>query len=191
MADNLCVDADPVGDLVLVSGPAERQQSVRVSSKILSVASPVFATMFGPRFAEGQNSGTENWTVSLPDDDPTAIVTICQILHFKAATASPLSIAFIERVAEASEKYDVTGHMKSWTETALSYQRTNNCTEKGISRLLKAWGALGSHEGFWMYSHSIIMDFNAGQIPSDHDIQLDCAAIPDNVMGNFNPDLVL
>ena len=42
---------DPNGDLILEVG----DRSLLVSSKVLSIASPVFRTMLGPNFKEGEN----------------------------------------------------------------------------------------------------------------------------------------
>jgi hypothetical protein len=42
---------DPSGDVVLVLG----ETCLRVSSKVLSVASSVFRVMFGPHFQEGES----------------------------------------------------------------------------------------------------------------------------------------
>ena len=41
---------DPAGDIILRTG----EKSILVSSKILTVASPVFQAMFGPHFKEGE-----------------------------------------------------------------------------------------------------------------------------------------
>ena len=46
-------NVDPAGDLILLVGQKENQRPIRVSSKVLSLASPVFATMFGSRYLEG------------------------------------------------------------------------------------------------------------------------------------------
>jgi hypothetical protein len=45
------INLDPSGDVVLMLG----ETSLRVSSKVLSVASPVFRAMFGPHFQEGES----------------------------------------------------------------------------------------------------------------------------------------
>lgn len=45
------LNIDPSGDVALVLG----ETSLRVSSKVLSVASPVFRAMFGPYFQEGES----------------------------------------------------------------------------------------------------------------------------------------
>lgn len=46
---------DPEGDVILATTPGEGAiQKVLVCSRILSLASPVFAKMLGPNFKEGQ-----------------------------------------------------------------------------------------------------------------------------------------
>ncbi len=48
------VDIDRTGDVLLLIGPSEESHvSLLVSSKVPSLASPVFEVMFGPHFKEG------------------------------------------------------------------------------------------------------------------------------------------
>lgn len=56
---------------------------MRVSSKHLALASPYFATLFGPNFAEGQNLRSEGYvSISLvDDDDPDAMFILMNIIH--------------------------------------------------------------------------------------------------------------
>lgn len=67
------------GDVLLILGETRR----RVSSVILSSASPVFKTMFGPNFAEGQGdrNAQNPKVVPLPEDKPLAMTRLCRILH--------------------------------------------------------------------------------------------------------------
>ena len=67
---------DPEGDIILVLGDV----GLQVSSKVLSLASPVFKAMFGPHFAEGQGqaSSTKIRRVKLHDDDVEAMKILCK-----------------------------------------------------------------------------------------------------------------
>ena len=48
------LDADPAGDVVLIIGFGGKQRSIRASSKVLSLASPVLTAIFSPgRSSEG------------------------------------------------------------------------------------------------------------------------------------------
>lgn len=44
---------DPEGDIVLIVGQDDNATDLRVSSKALSLASPVFGALFKPKFREG------------------------------------------------------------------------------------------------------------------------------------------
>lgn len=69
------------GDILLVLG--DRETRLCVSSVILSSASPVFKTMLGPDFLEGQDdrSAQNPKRISLPDDDVNAMVRLCRLIH--------------------------------------------------------------------------------------------------------------
>ncbi|EMC92995.1 hypothetical protein BAUCODRAFT_269843 [Baudoinia panamericana UAMH 10762] len=66
----------------------ELQQPVgtcmRVSSAVLCLASSVFTALMGPRFAEGQVTGSflHPRTIALSDDDAVGITYPCALLHF-------------------------------------------------------------------------------------------------------------
>lgn len=90
MSDSMQYDAaDPEGDLVLLVG--SEATPIRVSSRVLSLASPVFAAMLGPNFAEAQplsDNVSREWTVSLPDDDLHAMQRLCRFLHSRIRITS-------------------------------------------------------------------------------------------------------
>lgn len=70
---------DPEGDVLFVLGDFE----FRVSSKALSLASPVFKAMFGPNFAEGQGLalGKGIRRIEMHDDDPEAMNILCKCIQ--------------------------------------------------------------------------------------------------------------
>ena len=107
MTDTTLHDVDPAGDLILLVGPRDTCQLVRVCSKILSLASPDFAALLSPRFAEGQGSGQEDWTVSLPDDDAEAMLVICRTIHFVDTASESPPFSLIAKVASLCDKYDL------------------------------------------------------------------------------------
>jgi hypothetical protein len=108
----ISLDIDPDGDVYLCSD----QFKLLVSSKVLSVASPVFKKLFGPHFAEGcQVSSTSPGSISLFEDDAVAMLTLCHVLHHQAykVTTKP-SFTFLEKVAVAADKYDCLQGMAQW-----------------------------------------------------------------------------
>ncbi|KZL65580.1 btb poz domain-containing protein [Colletotrichum incanum] len=109
----------PQGELVLVVGPSKVE--IRVYALILSNASPVFASMLGKaRFGEGvalQDATPSNPVrISLPDDDPAAMETICRVIHGKTLDAGSPSVldaspSEVLAVAMLADKYDCSPAM--------------------------------------------------------------------------------
>ena len=157
MVDSPSNDIDPAGDLVLLVGSKEEQTSIRVSSKVLSLASPVFAAMLSPRFAEGQKPSEKDWTVSLPYDDPEALSVVCRVIHFVKITSDEVSLSLLEEVASVCDKYDLAWATRSWSETAL--QGWKYRLEKEDTQCIPLLGIsynLGIHEVFWMASRNLM-----------------------------------
>jgi hypothetical protein len=68
---------------MLQTGGTDTPANLLVSSKVLSLASPVFAALLGPKFLEGDHlrRGVSP-IIELHDDDPTAMALICNILKY-------------------------------------------------------------------------------------------------------------
>ncbi|KAK4898064.1 hypothetical protein LTR27_004450 [Elasticomyces elasticus] len=106
------LDILPDGDIILaVSGSLE----LRVSSVVLSMTSPVFKTMLGPHFAEGQalrrNMTGLPHVVTLPDDGAEPMKTLCLVSHHqtKAIHFSSCTVAratFVIELVDLADKYD-------------------------------------------------------------------------------------
>ena len=94
---------DPEGDLILVRGKTELQ----VSSKVLRLASPVFTALFGPSFAEGQNTSGKTSSIELHDDDEDSMHVMCTVLHHKCTSADSIDLEKLEKLAVVTDKYDV------------------------------------------------------------------------------------
>ncbi|GIZ45838.1 hypothetical protein CKM354_000898800 [Cercospora kikuchii] len=76
----------PDGDVILVTDKlcgTDLGHKFRVSSHVLSTASPVFKAMFGPHFREGHQlrNSTEPLEILLPEDDTRGVRLMCQMLH--------------------------------------------------------------------------------------------------------------
>lgn len=71
---------DPCGEAILVVGP--EMLRLRVNTGCLKWASKVFGVMFSGRFAEGNGlSSNTPKDISLPEDDPEHMLTLCNLLH--------------------------------------------------------------------------------------------------------------
>lgn len=73
------------GDVIFIVEEENIKAKPRVSSSILTLASPVFAALLGPHFREGQGerSPEDPREISLPDDEALAMSDLCNLLHFK------------------------------------------------------------------------------------------------------------
>ena len=104
---------DPDGDIYLNFSGYE----VRVSSKVLSLASPGFKKMFGPFFAEGASVAADNPSrVHLRADDADTLISLCYLLHFQGHKVSDTpTLEFLEKLAILTDKYDCVGSISQWT----------------------------------------------------------------------------
>ncbi len=94
---------DPDGDVIFICGEIELQ----VSSKVLSLASPVFKALFSPNFAEGQPTSSKAIHIHLHDDDAESLRFLCAILHHKCASTNGIGLERLEKLAVVTDKYDV------------------------------------------------------------------------------------
>lgn len=109
---------DPEGDVVLVlkiSDPG-RQNKYLASSRILSLASPVFNKMFSPAFSEGERVRNGDVPlIDLQEDDPEAMGSILRILHYNRQ-GIPFEIAPgpLSAIAIHCDKYDCKNALEVW-----------------------------------------------------------------------------
>lgn len=159
-------DADPAGDLVLVIGSGDNQRSVRVSSKVLSLASPVLAAMFSPRrFSEGTALSSSNPpNIYLPEDDPEAVTRFCQIVHFKDYNGKQPSPSFDQLINMAlfCDKYDTGLALNPWSELWLQPQSGFETSGDYRNMLALAY-AFNNQEAFWIGSRNMMFYDMAGR----------------------------
>ncbi len=108
---------DSAGDLILELGQTDVKTHLRVSSKALALASPVFAAMVSSRFSEGNELAKGSLRpIPLPEDDPEAVTLLCNILHFRSRLV-PARIPFplLEKLALVCDKYDTAGAVTPWS----------------------------------------------------------------------------
>lgn len=100
---------DPHGDLIL----QVENERLLVSSRVLSLVSPVFEAMLKPNFKEGiafRMAKGEPFTIPLPEDDMEGLTLFCKTIHHQAPIApNPLCL---EKLAVICDKYQCTGPMK-------------------------------------------------------------------------------
>ncbi|KAJ0336498.1 hypothetical protein KNSL1_013264 [Colletotrichum chrysophilum] len=107
----------PNGEVILLVGPD--LQPIRVHALILADASPVFKCLLQPTSSTYTEPAAVLFAtpdspahVTLPEDDPQAIETICRVLHSRIDDAvCDLSDDEVLKVAVAADKYDCTAAM--------------------------------------------------------------------------------
>lgn len=125
------IEIVPRGDVVLLLEKPDAFVKIHVASHILSLGSSVFNSMLAPRFKEGTTLATSSAVeVPLPDDDPQATSTLCQILHLRnEKIPRKPDAAHILEVAKLADKYDCTEAIKPTADTWISqYLDTPNCS---------------------------------------------------------------
>jgi hypothetical protein len=84
---NEVISLDVDGNAILDIEDLRSQKALEflISTKVLSLASPVFAKMFGPHFEEGHRVRRgECPHIKLNDDDPHAMEAILRTLHYQS-----------------------------------------------------------------------------------------------------------
>ena len=161
------IDADPAGDLVLVIGSGDNQTSIRASSKILSLASPVLAAMFSPRrFLEGTAlSSSTPPEIHLPEDDPEAVTMFCCLVHFREYHGKQPhpSLNQLVNMALFCDKYNAGIALNPWSELWLHRQSSFEKPEDYGNSVALAY-AFDNQEGFWISSRSM-MQYNMADYP--------------------------
>ncbi|KAK4570453.1 hypothetical protein LTR86_002533 [Recurvomyces mirabilis] len=106
------------GDVVL---SFQCGSTIRASSVILSMASPVFKKMLGPKFLEGQatRSSEQPKTIELLDDDFDAMGMLLALMHFQQPAAPNVTAIELCRLAVAADKWDCVEPMSLATEALL------------------------------------------------------------------------
>ena len=183
-------DCGPAGDMVLKLSSGDEVTLIRVHSQVLSLASPVFAAMLSPKFAEGQTLEDDKGmvdsttTIELPDDDPTAMSLLCKTLHFKEEAAQrtfyPPNI--LMRLAAICDKYNMSRALSPWSHIWIE----NYPQESQDDRFKTAWISYGleHHESFWKSTRDIVRNSTLAELNIEHSF------LPDNVMGE-SPESII
>lgn len=112
--DSSIVIFDPYGDLVLVVNKAEKQRRFRVSTKVMSLASPVWRVMLDPS-GPFQEAKRENGEVAFPDDDPNGLCILLHIIHLRPRSIpDTLQGDELMSLAILCQKYDTAELVAPW-----------------------------------------------------------------------------
>ena len=176
------LDVDPAGDLVLKLGPVDEPFLIRVSSKVLSLASPVFAAMLSPRFAEGQaledSKGRvdSTTTIALPEDDFSAMSLICCTLHFKedAAQRPWFQPGILMGLAVICDKYNMSKALSPWSRIWMDTHKDGQFDK--FQKADISYG-LAHHETFWKSTREIFRHSKPAELDIEHSL------LPDKFIG--------
>jgi hypothetical protein len=115
------LELDPDGDVILHVEDTDPEDGATtrflVSSKVLSLASPVFNGMFSPQFSEGiRVRNGEVPCITLGEDDAATMETILRILHFQHDNDSfaGMTRESFASIAIHSDKYDCNKALRAW-----------------------------------------------------------------------------
>ena len=160
-------DIDPQGDIIFVLGnprfDPEPRRRLRVSSKILSLASPAFAAMFSPRWDPPRGDKDPSLfgiprEITLPDDDVEAMTRICQMLHFREEASSDVSLDLLEMIAMICDKYNLVTALKPWIGLTLQLRipLTAPQDENSLASMMFAASVIDNQDIFWRCSMFIL-----------------------------------
>lgn len=141
---------DKNGDVLFELSKDDATKShLLVSSKVLSLASLVFAAMFTHGFCEGENlSSSSPRLIPLPDDDPAALTLLCKILHFRTVDIpTTLEVAALANLAILCDKYDCADCVRPWSMLWLP-QWLPHAGDDGFGKLLFITYALDLPDAF-------------------------------------------
>ena len=143
---------------MLQNGGTDTSANLLVSSKVLSLASPVFAALLGPKFLEGNDIRRGVCPViELHDDDPAAITLICNTLHYRYdSVPTHLEAEQLGQIAILCDKYDCSKSFQPWSEKWLS--SSDGVRFSDLGHLLLATYKLNDPDHFASFSAELIRD---------------------------------
>jgi hypothetical protein len=168
MANRPIYDLASSGDVVLTL----RFTRLRVSSAILSTASPVFRAMFGPNFLVGQDvlhSAQHPREISLEDDDSHAMMRLCYVLHHHRdpRDLSPLTVSSTQgakdflSMARLADKYGCTHSVNMVSAEPLSHfdpsAIDSGIPVEALLHLIAATYALGDRRQFARFTEYLVL----------------------------------
>lgn len=195
--ESTLVDIYPNGDVVLIVGQGDEKTRLRVSSHALSCVSPVFKRMLSSNFVEGlptTQSTTRN--IELPEDDVTAITTLCNIAHMRSKSVNLVSFRALECLSIICDKYDAVEALMPWTshwmnhDFAYHFLRVPRCrflhekSEHIAESLYVAYG-YGSNDGFASATWTFIRMMTRSSMSQIDGRSRGFAILPEGFLGEY------
>lgn len=155
------VEIDEDGDVILGTNLPADKRRFRVSSKVLSLASPVLRKMFHSQFKEALllREAASPVEIELSDDDGEALLVVCSTLHYRTDTMlEALPIETLVKVSILSDKYDMSAGLHGWSSTWIKESVQSACNRTDFEDLLCAAYSLDAAEVFFEISWKVIRD---------------------------------
>ncbi|KAI7474409.1 hypothetical protein KC351_g10639 [Hortaea werneckii] len=160
------VDDAADGDIILA---LPQNLYIRASSPVLSLVSPVFKAMLGPRFKEGNmpRSSDQPIEISLPKDDGIAMKHLCLLLHGRTGDSySHGDRTFptqIRALAILADKYDCVEAIALQAEAMLSrfwmHRANKQLVIQQMAALITAAATPGLGPLFHVFTKSLVLDY--------------------------------
>lgn len=175
---------DQDGDVTLTvegESPGTKRHFL-VSSKVLSLASPVFANTFGPGFLEGTQMANENCPkIPVHDDDPAAMGTLLAILRYQERSeVISINAESFAIFSFHCDKCDCIRALRPWMSHWFSHFQSTHNTAVEYGLLLLAAHLFRSSEHFSTLSMTSQMNLDPGFALEWEKIEI-LNTIPDNV----------
>ena len=153
-ATNSIIEIDPDGDVVFQLPDDCR---IRVSSKALSLASPVFKAMFRSNFAEGSKLQLGEPCQVEFDDDVKAMTTLCNILHHRNRNAPGTHTGLsLMQLAIITDKYDCLEAVSHYSSLSFINLLKSKIVESDVGSLLLAAFVLDEPIAFQRMSKELV-----------------------------------
>lgn len=180
-------DPDPNGDAILAIGPEKVGKQLRVATKVLSLASPVFAVMFGPQWVEGQGLSTISPpSIRLKDDDPDAMHYMLAVLHYRRDVNQELPLPLLKELALLCDKYDCSTALSPWAQIHLRKVHSGRKLQFDVLWMSYVFGCAHT---FWMVTKNILHKQVGISLPESmqtaHDRQ-GMGLLPDRMLGEWS-----
>lgn len=157
-------DVNPTGGLFMSLHKSQdarpMELSTRVSSQVLSLASPVFAAILSSNCAEGQapRNATSQYSpsIALHEDSPGVMIWLCEVLQFKQDLTFDIYFSLLIESATLCDKYDLVSVLYPWSRRWL---RDGPGPLHGVeSHAEMHWISYGqgNEEHFWRASRSLM-----------------------------------
>lgn len=172
-------DLDPDRDAVLVIG--QLRLLIKVSSKVMELASPKLKEMVDPRFLDWPLSVDDPPEILLPHDDPWAMLWLCTFIHHQEWPNGPLSTDMVKKIAILCEKYQLAVALRywSWISLRILINDTCGCRDLGISQWEVMWmaRALDDQEAFILSTRHHIWQARRDLRPRPIDENMDPSSV--------------